>query len=96
MMTALEDHPFLGLKTNREYLFRILRHKSFIEGVTFTHFVETFKDDLGPIALSKLDQALAIAAYHLFQEDSLSQKVHQSGFRSSVWQEVNGLRIGQS
>jgi acetyl/propionyl-CoA carboxylase alpha subunit len=97
MLVALEEHPFLGIKTNREYLFRILGHKSFLEGETFTHFVETYKEDLMPKPFTDLDKAIAIASHHLFEgAGSVSHSGSKNMNQSSVWQEISGLRIGES
>lgn len=64
-LSALKDVPFLGLTTNRDYLSRILTHDKFVEGETFTHFVQTFKDDLQPKVLSQEELSLAVAAHLL-------------------------------
>jgi len=46
MLSTLEDFPFLGLKSNRDYLARILEHEKFIEGDYHTHFIANYSDDL--------------------------------------------------
>ena len=94
MDKALEDYPFLGLKTNREYLKRILKHKAFISGETFTHFVKTYEDDLRPsepktevlavaIAQSQLIASSGGLPTHNFTEEALE----------TSWDRLKGLRL---
>lgn len=61
MLGALEDYPFLGLKSNRDYLARILEHDKFIEGDIHTHFIAQYGDDLKKEAFGNNEKALAIA-----------------------------------
>ncbi|RLA61845.1 MAG: biotin carboxylase [Epsilonproteobacteria bacterium] len=62
---SLDEVSFLGIKTNREYLKRILTTPEFGEGKIFTNFVEEFKDLLGPRELSNEELALSLAAQYL-------------------------------
>ncbi len=62
---ALEDVPFLGVQTNRDYLARILKHKAFKEGKTPTNFVEIHREELFSTHPENWEKALLIAA-HLF------------------------------
>lgn len=59
---ALNEVVFLGVKTNRDYLKRILGLSEYREGLTFTHFVKTYEEKLKPKKKSQEDRALAIAA----------------------------------
>jgi 3-methylcrotonyl-CoA carboxylase alpha subunit len=45
---SLDEVLFLGVKTNRDYLKRILGHQDFIKGHTHTHFIPDHKQDLEP------------------------------------------------
>ena len=45
-LESLKSIPFFGLKTNVEYLGRILKSSPFLEGDTYTHFVQTYSDIL--------------------------------------------------
>ncbi len=85
---SLKDFPFIGLKTNREYLGRVLDHPVFHEGRTFTHFVETYKDDLNPKKPSIEEIALIIAASH----KSHHIKSSSSENAASAWDELKGFR----
>jgi acetyl/propionyl-CoA carboxylase alpha subunit len=63
MLHSLDELSFLGVKTNREYLKRILRHPNFLSGEFYTHFVTTFEEDLKPQAFDESVVAQAIAAH---------------------------------
>lgn len=64
MVLALNEVVFLGegIKTNRNYLQRILSSEEFLAGKTFTHFVHTYKEKLLPKKPSNDELAMAIAA----------------------------------
>ena len=68
MLYSLDELPLLGVKTNREYLKRILQHSNFLSGEFFTHFVTTFKDDLKAKPLETPVVAQAIAAHIVVQQ----------------------------
>lgn len=86
---SLNDYPFVGLKTNREYLGRVLAHPVFHEGATFTHFVETYKEDLNPKTTSLEDIARIIASSHQTINPTGEKKSDQG---LSVWDELKGFR----
>jgi len=65
---SLDEVSFLGVKTNREYLKRILTTPEFGQGKVFTNFVQEYKDLLGPRELSRQELALALAANLLFKK----------------------------
>jgi 3-methylcrotonyl-CoA carboxylase alpha subunit len=60
---SLDEVLFLGVKTNRDYLKRILGHQDFIAGRTHTHFIPDHKAELGPVELKAHDLAGLIASY---------------------------------
>ncbi len=62
MNHALDDVLFLGAKTNRDYLKRILSHKEFVTGNIHTHFVETYKKQLDQSTYTDQTRAIIIAA----------------------------------
>lgn len=88
MSYALNSIPFLGIKTNREYLMRVLDHTEFKKGVTFTHFVNTYEDDLKKVELNSTQKAKAIATYllnggkHDFNVEQADAWSQLSGFRN--------------
>ncbi len=87
---ALNEVVFLGLKTNRDYLKRILTSKEYREGKTFTHFVKTFSEQLKPKKKTKEEMALAIAA-SLFNKknETLNQNITQ---KVDAWLSLIGFR----
>ncbi|MFP5387026.1 MAG: acetyl/propionyl/methylcrotonyl-CoA carboxylase subunit alpha [Bacteriovoracia bacterium] len=87
---SLDEVLFLGVKTNRDYLKRILAHKEFVSGKTHTHFIPDHKDELGPEAPADHDFADFIAALSF----SGKRKVHSeaSGVKRTPWTELTGFR----
>lgn len=81
MELLLNDYPFLGLTTNREFLQRILRHPKFLKGEFFTNFIADYRDDLAPGELSDKELAEIAAAYFLREERGAegSSLFHQLG-----------------
>jgi 3-methylcrotonyl-CoA carboxylase alpha subunit len=88
MISALCDIPFLGVMTNREYLDKILSHKAFKAGDTFTHFIETYKDDLAKNELTNFEKALAIASYY----DGLANDFDSIEMSLNPWNDINSFR----
>lgn len=87
---SLEDFPFLGLKTNREYLGRVLKHTKFNEGVTFTHFVETYAEDLKAETAEPHEIAKLIARFHF--EPGAGVTFEDKGKPLSCWEKLQGFR----
>lgn len=48
MQSALKEYVLMGLTTNINYLQRVLHHKAFSEGDTYTYFVNRYRDGLKP------------------------------------------------
>ena len=48
MVHLLNDYPFLGLTTNRNYLQRILTNEEFRKGNLSTHFIQDHREELLP------------------------------------------------
>ena len=87
---VLEDIPFLGVKSNRDYLRRIMEHKKFREGMISTRFVEKHKDDLLPKPIGKEDEALLLACY-IF----LKRQYKETGFKpkaQDTWDNLVNFR----
>lgn len=89
---SLEDFPFLGLKTNREYLGRVLAHPKFIEGETFTHFVETYEDDLKKPEVDMNEMAQLIASFHTGKKVSASSAGASKSENYNCWAQLGGFR----
>lgn len=87
---SLDEVLFLGVKTNRDYLKRILAHKDFIAGHTHTHFIPDHKADLMPKKLTDQDMAHLIAAIS-FSESKPSSQANLESLKTP-WTELTGFR----
>jgi 3-methylcrotonyl-CoA carboxylase alpha subunit len=88
---ALNEVVFLGVKTNRDYLKRILTLNEYREGLTFTHFVKTYEEKLKPQKKTKEEMALAIAA-SLFNKTKVRESSSLISSKTDVWSVLNGFR----
>jgi 3-methylcrotonyl-CoA carboxylase alpha subunit len=90
-IVSLDEVLFLGVKTNRDYLKRILSHKDFVSGHTHTHFIPDHKDELAPRAHSDQDIADLVAALSFADK----RKVVAAGVTETLknpWSELTGFR----
>lgn len=87
---SLDEVLFLGVKTNRDYLKRILGHKKFISGHTHTHFIPDNKEDLNPTSISDEEIANIIAATSFNQTRKVSSGVVANN--KTPWTELQGFR----
>lgn len=93
MKLALGDVPFLGIKTNRDYLKRILEHPEYLKGLTYTHFVETHSETLLPKAFNDEEMALGLASFLFSQKGKSSNKVNKRSETYNVWENLGGFRL---
>lgn len=93
---ALNEVVFLGVKTNRDYLKRILNLPEYRDGLTFTHFVKTYEEKLRPKQKSKEEIALAVAAaiFSLKAPEGKTNNKNNGELNSSsdVWNGLLGFR----
>lgn len=91
MDLALNDIVFLGdgIKTNRDYLKRILKVKEYRQGKTYTHFVKTHEQELRPKEINKDEKALALAAFLFTQLNNKNNTNHAS---NDAWESLQGFR----
>lgn len=82
MERALNEVLFTGLKTNRDYLKRILRHPKYISGDIHTHFIA--EEKLTPVELDDDKLALIMAA-SIFASSKPSLK-------RNAWDSLLGFR----
>lgn len=61
MIKALNEITFSGVKTNRDYMKRVLLNDKFISGDYHTHFLMQNKVDLAPTKLSDYENAKVVA-----------------------------------
>ena len=89
---ALNEVVFLGLKTNRDYLRRILSLSEYRAGLTFTNFVKTYEAELKPKKRCKEDIALAIAAALFHLKRNKTTGAEQNIQSTDVWKSLSGFR----
>lgn len=89
---ALNEVVFLGVKTNRDYLKRILTLPEYRQGLTFTHFVKTYEEKLKPAKKSNDELALAIAAALFNKRSAVSDGETKSNAAKDPWISLNGFR----
>jgi acetyl-CoA carboxylase biotin carboxylase subunit len=87
---SLDEVLFLGVKTNRDYLKRILAHEDFVAGKTHTHFIPDHKDSLLPKEFSDQDLANLIAAVSFAETKHMSAGGNES--YKNPWTELSGFR----
>ena len=87
---SLDEVLFLGVKTNRDYLKRILAHQNFVAGKTHTHFIPDHKQELEPTKLTndELAALMAAASFSLHKKQSISA----SETLRNPWFELAGFR----
>lgn len=88
---SLEEVLFLGVKTNRDYLKRILSHKNFKAGKTHTHFIPDNKEDLKPKIFEQQEIANLIAAISFSQQSKVASSGN-SQVMKNPWTELMGFR----
>ena len=88
---SLDEVLFLGVKTNRDYLKRILGHKDFIAGHTHTHFIPDHKTELEPTAFTNDQMANFIAAMSLAGQKKTVVAGAIAANRTP-WTELTGFR----
>lgn len=91
---ALEDLPFLGIKTNGEYIARILKNGHFLKGDTYTHFVKTYAEELKTHELTTIEKALMMAQAHWHKGHGAVKKSSDepSPRESEAWNQLRGFR----
>lgn len=89
---SLNDFVFLGIQTNRDYLARILKHKQFQKGLTYTHFVETYKEELEKQEMNEDKKVMAIAGYLLGHRELMLAQNRGKTKLSSTWDHILNFR----
>lgn len=87
---SLDEVLFLGVKTNRDYLKRILGHKDFVAGHTHTHFIPDHKEELKPSAMKDEELAAIIAAFSFAEGKAV--RTGTSETLKNPWTELTGFR----
>jgi acetyl-CoA carboxylase biotin carboxylase subunit len=87
---SLDEVLFLGVKTNRDYLKRILGHAHFIKGETHTHFIPDHATDLAPKDFTSDQIANLIAAVSFTQKKMATRS--SDGAKVTPWMTLTGFR----
>jgi 3-methylcrotonyl-CoA carboxylase alpha subunit len=87
---SLKDLPFLGVKTNREYLSRIIKHPQFVKGTYDTEFTTLYADDLGPVEDEGLEElkSFALAEYFLGKGNKVIAHKASDSQGQSLWSQL--------
>jgi 3-methylcrotonyl-CoA carboxylase alpha subunit len=88
MDRAINDIKFSGVKTNRDYLKRILNHTSFKNGTVTTSFIEKYKKDLNKRELDN-DVIATMIAGAIFSDNKSIDATNQS---SDSWDTQTNFR----
>ncbi len=90
LMLALDDILFQGVKTNRDFLKRVLASVPFSDGNTFTAFITEFAEALKPVEYSNDELARIIAGFLFYEKDApLSVKETTA---QTAWDVISGFR----
>lgn len=90
MLESLSEVVFAGLKSNRDYLRRLLDHTEFRKGHTHTHFIPQHAESLRPKQTTDKSWAPFVAAFLLSEG---TKKVGVSAEQTSTpWNELGGFR----
>ena len=95
MIQALHQYKILGVKTSKKYMIDILQHEEFINGNTYTDFIEKhmsrrkdFHEDF---------KELAVATAMVASQQRISQSNNSSSNAiASPWQTIGAIQIGDS
>ncbi len=94
MITALNDFPILGIKTDIEILRDIINHKEFLAGNTHTDFLQKHMPDWKPSSGEEIvNQALMAAAVYSGTNDRKAVSLSRAEEMSSPWQTLGDWQI---
>lgn len=89
MRRALDDYRIAGVKTNLNFLTRLVEHPAFAAAQLDTHFIEHHQADLFAPEQQEPTQALMLAALYLLLKQQPQQQVQ------SPWQSAIGWRLNE-
>ncbi|HCU65996.1 MAG TPA: 3-methylcrotonyl-CoA carboxylase [Rheinheimera sp.] len=90
MRRALDDYRIAGVKTNLNFLTRLVEHPAFAKAELDTHFIEHHQKVLFAPEQQEPTQALILAALYLLL------KQQPAGTTSSPWQSAIGWRMNEN
>jgi len=94
---SLDEVLFQGLKTNRDYLKRIIKSDGFKQGETYTSFVDDYKDELILKEFNNDEMALIIGSYLLTENKDQKSSTMINGSASNrysltLWDRLTRFR----
>ncbi len=95
MVSALEDFPVLGIKTNIEFLREVVSHPEFRAGRTFTDFIPRNLPDWTPSRSEELVTEAALAA-GIWEQSKKRKVTLGKAEMPSPWETLGDWRIGAS
>ncbi len=82
MIIALNEITFSGVKTNRDYMKRVLLNFSFEKGNYHTHFLALNKEELAPKSLSDYEKAKVLSNLILNKDEKNNSWNNLANFRN--------------
>ncbi|MHC4607062.1 MAG: acetyl-CoA carboxylase biotin carboxylase subunit [Planctomycetota bacterium] len=98
MIRALKDYAVLGIRTNIAFLIDALEHKAFVEGTTYTDFIDRNMPDWPGDALKELSDTATIAAAvvdHLGLGKRRAAAGGEGPAFADAWEQVGSWEIAQ-
>jgi len=92
MLISLDEVLFLGIKTNRDYLKRVLILDRYKAGDLSTHFVTEEEESLKPKELSEGELAKFLAASHFAENFQIASGNCSTKTSETSWQRLGGFR----
>ncbi len=90
MLQSLDEVVFAGIKTNRDYLRRLLGHAKFRAGKTHTHFIPDHAAELRPLAATDAGWAPHLAA--LLLSEGRTKTATAAVASQTPWTALGGFR----
>ncbi|MBD3404168.1 acetyl-CoA carboxylase biotin carboxylase subunit [candidate division GN15 bacterium] len=97
MIAALNDYKILGVKTSKRFMIDCMSHKEFVNGHTYTNFIEVNMADREMDVEAYRDLAIAAAAAASGRKAALASEAVDDTGRSaapSPWQNIGAWQIG--
>ncbi len=93
MINALRENVILGVKTSTAFMLKVLHNQDFINGITYTNFIETHSVELN-IENPFLNEALSLSAFAF--EQNKPKVINQVNFsiNNDPWQTIGKWEIG--
>ena len=95
MTNALKENVILGVKTSNKFMQNVLNHKDFIEGKTYTNFIETHRDELFDDEDNDLELAKDAAALYIQNKPRKAVFTGTGEVETNPWAEVGAWEIAQ-